>query len=194
MTVEKTSWAAGRPVFKRLPYLGYQDNKLVDALTTWVDDRLTDKYTRSRDFWQLLQPSTATADSLDYAAYLMGFSEALWVPTWAESLKRSILQDANYLLRNRGNILAILRLLSLMGLSVTAWTGRSLLIPFNIPGTFGTSSARIFLRAPLSVPRSSDEWVKAEYIRQHWVSAPIKSAVCYERFYVGYSRIGEPMF
>jgi predicted hotdog family 3-hydroxylacyl-ACP dehydratase len=188
------AWDLGRPVFRRLPYKGYQDNVLVDALTQWVDDRLSAKAIALRDFWQQTDPTLANDTSLDYAAYLMGFSEGLWNTSWTAPVKRGVLAAANDLLSTRGSQQAISKMLTLLGSTGSLWAGSTLVFSFKMPGTFGTNSNRAYIRMALPTSRLSYDWQQAEYVSRQWVAAPIKSGVCYQKFYLGWSVLGDPMF
>jgi hypothetical protein len=190
----REAWDAGRPIFNRLPEWGYQDNQAVDALTQWADMRLVEKRDILEQFWRTFVPALCPVERLEYAAYVVGFSGDLWRSSWSEPTKRAVLTVANDLLKARGSLQALQQIIAVLENPAKLWSGSALSLSFPMPGRFGSNAARVYLRMGRLVARESEEWRNAEYVVQQWVAAPVRSRVCYERFYLGLSVLGDPMF
>jgi len=195
MTTSKEAWSVGRPVYKRLPYNGYQDNDLVDHISNWVDFRLTQASSLAQNFYREVSPDTAQDASLDYLAWLVGMSGQYWDRTWSSSVKRSMIRLAHPVLwRNRGTEDALRAVLDTHAIAYDIWTDGNLQLGFNLPGVFGTPKLRFFLRLPLSYLRSGPIFREARRTVANFSPALVQKTVCYDRFYLGFSLLGDPLF
>lgn len=188
------SWQEGRPTFLRLPERGYQDNVLTDALTTFADEKLVETADRLQNFYKELNPVTAKAESLDYLAAIVGMSKEYWDIQWSEVVKRQMIALAPFLWKNRGTLRSISAVLGVHGMTYRYWTDGSLRVPFPIGSKIGSSTLRIYVRLPLTYHRHGVEFREAQRTLNNYSPAVIESAVVYDKFYVGFSRVGEPVF
>lgn len=190
----KQPWVRGSPVMMRLPYKGYRDNEVARALVTPMDYHLTRIKGLLEGFWARLDPEICLEADMEYVGFLLGYSERFWDNTWTVQVKRQFLTRAVELWRLRGTLMGIREVLAIHGIQSDVWTDGTLLLPFTMPGTMGTPRARVFVRLPLLYLRHSPQWLEAERSRQNWLPAAIDTKVCYNKFYIGFSVLGEPMF
>jgi phage tail P2-like protein len=184
-----------RPVFKRLPIEGYQNNPVADALTQWVDERLIATKETLENFYRELDPDTAKDSSLDYLAYLVGLSDEFYYPEWSPEVKRAMIAASLSLLwPYRGTLKALRTVLDIHSIDYDIWQPGELVLPFRLPGEFGTGGAEYYIRLPLRYQRSSLQWAEARRTLDNFGTFGIRSGVVYKAFYVGFSRLGEPLF
>ena len=188
------TWDTRRPIWGRLPAKGYQDSPVEDWLTAWADEELSAKLAQMESWYTQLHPDTCDPASLDYLAYLVGFSGPYWDTQWQETPKRALVRDSHWLWANRGTLKAIARVLNIHQVQHDLWLSGVLRLSFGLPGRFGTPSPRVYLRLPKQYPRAGAAFGEAERTRRNWVPAVIRSKVTYERFYLGFSRVGDPLF
>lgn len=188
-------WHDSRPVFSRLPERGYRDNPIADALTSWVDEKLTAKADQLQSFYLQLDPSTASDEYLDYLAFLVGLSGSYWDTEWTPQVKRSLIAAShNYLWANRGTLGVIEFVLKTHGISYDIWQDGSSVLPFKLPKTFGANRLRFFVRLPLRYARTSSEWREAERVLKCYAPAVVQCKVYYQGFRMSFSRLGDAMF
>lgn len=187
------AWSHGRPVYKRLPYHGFQDNDPTDWVTSPIDTTLVDISTILQEWYKELHPDTCKVESLEYLAFILGVSED-WDVRWSEAIKRNYLRAVPDIYSHRGTLYAINRVLSILQLSSEVWTDGQLVMSFTLPGTFGTRLMRIYYRVGLDILRNSYQWLQIERVRRNWTPALIDSRLCFRHFYLGFSQFGEPMF
>lgn len=189
------SWHDSRPVFSRLPERGYKDNLAADALTSWVDEKLTAKAEQLQGFYLQLDPNTADEASLDYLAWLCGLSGSYWDTEWSAQVKRSLIAAShNYLWANRGTLDVIKFVLDTHGIDYDIWQDGSSVIPFKMPRAFGANRLRFFVRLPLAYDRTSRQWREVERSLRNFAPAVVQNRVCYQGFKMGFSVVGEAMF
>jgi phage tail-like protein len=206
----------GRPVFYDLPQKGYQDNPIVDWLTLWYDERIVQSATTLESFWQNLDPMVAPESYLDYLAFLCGLSGKYWDVKWTVPVKRSLISLAHSLWSSRGTLRAIKQVLNIQlstylydseGFLVddkgdylienpeyTIWTNGALRLSFTLPATFGKDDLKLWVRLPLKYQRSTQQFKEAQRTLRNYAPAIVKSGVCFERFYLGFSVLGDPLF
>ncbi|MBW4558461.1 MAG: phage tail protein [Trichormus sp. ATA11-4-KO1] len=187
-------WHEGRPVFNRLPQTGYQDNLAVDWLTLWVDQKLSDKADQLQTLWTKLDPLTTTEDWLDYLAFLCGLSGVYYDTKWAVNIKRQMISQAHSLWSSRGTLASIRTVLDIHEIPYTIWNSGSLRLPFVLSATFGRDDLRLYVRLPLDYQRTSREFKEAQRTLRNYAPVIVDAEVVFERFYLGFSRIGEPLF
>lgn len=187
--------ALERPIFDRLPIRNYQTNDPADWLTQWPDNELNVKAQQLEAFHLQLDPDTAAAASLDFLGYLVGYSGEFWSVDWPEAVKRTLIREAHgFLWPKRGTLAVIRRVLDIHGILHNIWQPGSLRLTFAMPGVFGGTGLRFFVRLPLSYRRTAKDWLEAERTLANYAPAISRSAVVYDRFYTGFSRLGDPMF
>lgn len=191
----KEAWSEGRPVFKRLPYNGYQNNDLVDHISNWVDFRLSQASALLQNFYKEVSPYTAQDSSLDYLAWLVGLSGQYWDRTWSSLVKRQMIRLAHPVLwKQRGTDTVLRTVLDIHEISYNIWTDGNLQLPFVLSGTFGTPKLRFYLRLPITYPRSGPVFREARRTVANFSPALVQKGVCYDRFYLGFSLLGDPLF
>ena len=188
------AWASQRPVFSRLPQVGYQDNSVADWLTSWVDIELTNKKQQLEQFYTQLSPQTCASTSLDYLAFLVGLSGDYWSVNWTDVVKRQMIASATNIFSSRGTVSCITQVLTIVGVNAKLWWSGQTIVSFQLPVTLGSSDLRLFIRLPIQYQRNGYEWQEAQRVRRCYVPAMVSSMVCYDKFYLGMSRLGEPVF
>lgn len=189
------SWETGRPILGRLPYKGYQDNPVADWATVFPDEKLVQTKALLEDFHLSLQPDTCPVDRLDYLGYLVGMSGPYWDIEWSSEVKRAMIRHAHGTLwPSKGTKVALNLILRIHNLPSELWTDGDLRLSFPLGGIMGKPKLRFYLRVPLEIPRGSRKWNEVERTRRNWAPAIVLSQVCYERFYLEFSQIGEPLF
>lgn len=184
-----------RPVFDRLPVDGYQNNPVAEYLTAWPDTKLIKSKNILERFYLELDPNTAKAESLDYLAFLVGLSDEFWYSEWTEPVKRAMIAASlSVLWPLRGTMKALRTVLDIHSLDYDIWRPGALVLPFDLPGEFGTGGPEFYIRLPLDYQRSSQQWAEAVRTLQNFGLFGARSGVVYRRFYLGFSRIGEPLF
>lgn len=188
------SWHDDRPVFSQLPQVGYQDNPTVDWLTFWVDQKLVDKANQLQSIYTKLDPATTDAAWLDYLGFLVGLSGNYWDVKWSSTVKRQMITNAHSLWSSRGTLKSIKKVLDIQGLTYSIWTNGSLRLPLTLPSTFGRDDLRVYIRMPLKYQRASLEFKEASRTLRNYAPAIVKSEVVFDLFYLGFSRISDPLF
>lgn len=183
-----------RPLYSRLPKQGYQDNPVANALTAWVDGKYISVKQQLEQFYRELSPETCKAEYLDYLAALVALADDYWQPQWSESVKRQMIANVSRLLKRRGTYEAVRTVLAIHDIDYRLWASTALLMPFAMPRSFGSDDLRYYLRLPLKYARLGAEFKEAQRTLRNWSAAFVRSAVCYEYFYCGYSILGDPMF
>lgn len=189
------SWEIGRPVFNRLPAKGYKDNLAVDSLTQWQDQKLTAKADQLQNFYKNLDPDTAPIAYLDYLAYLVGLSGSYWDSNWDPEIKRQFIRIAHpYLWPMRGTMAAIKKVLDTHQLAYSIWEDGESVLPFKMPKAFGSAKLRFYIRLGIQYRRNGQTFTEARRTISNFAPAVTKTGVVYERFYISFSKLGEPMF
>lgn len=190
-----SDWQNRRPIFDALPEKGYQDNTVADALTFWIDSKLSDKADQLQNFYKTLDPDTCPESMLEYLAFLHGLSGSFWDNAWSSATKRTFIKNSHSLLwRYRGTSKVIAFVLSTHGLKYSIWTDGDLRMPFKLSQKFATSKLRFFIRLSYTYARDGWEWKEAKRTAKNFAPAIVGYSVCHEVFRLGFSRLGEPMF
>lgn len=187
-------WDKGQPVTLRLPRDGYQNNPDVVSLLSQPDWFLTSKKEQLETLYQQLTGETAPVSWLDYLAWLLGWSDEYWDTRWSESVKRQLIVIANSVWERLGRSDVITQILDIHGIEHDLWTEVALQLPFSMPATFSTPKGRLYIRLPIQYLRNGNEFREARRTRDNFVPCTILSGVVYDRFYLGISQLGDPMF
>lgn len=187
------SWDTDSPVFGRLPLRGYQDSSLVRSITTWPDEKLTALRDLLVGLYLRLLPATAPEDWLDFIASLVGWRYPVWDAKWTPAQKRAVLEEVAYLQANRGARGPVDKLLGILAPGAQTLSTEDSVLTFTLGEPLGQGDGRIFITLPLAQERNSPSWRNAERVRSHWLPCVCYSLVCYERFYLGGSLIGDPL-
>lgn len=189
-----TAWN-DRPIFSRLPEAGYGDNAIAEIMTAWPDAKLMEVKATLEDFYKELDPYTAKADSLSYLAFLVGLSDQFWAEDWTTAVKRAMIAAAPVSLWPfRGTMKALRAVLDIHGLDYEIWRPGVLTLPFPLPGSFGNAGTEFYIRLPLRYQRSSLQWQEAVRSLENFGLFGTRSDVVYQAFYLGFSRVGDPLF
>lgn len=184
-----------RPVFSRLPVTGFQDNPVVDWVTDYYDSKLVSTGLELEQLHTKLKPATAPADYLDYIAALMGLSSKYYNTSWSTATKRAYLQRANFIFANKGTRKALDASLSIHGFEYTISTSADLMLPFTLPATFGDSSSnKVYIKLPIKYRRAGYEFSETSRALENYCSINTSVLTCYDKFYVGFSAVGDPLF
>lgn len=182
------------PVLNRLPEYGYQDNPVTSWLTNWSDLELLRVRNILEQWYLELSPHTCQDISLDYLSSLLGFSGVYWDTKWSSSTKRNVLAMANQLWLNRGTVKGLRMILNILVEEYHIWTRGALEIPFSLPSTFGRNDMRVYIKLPLKYRDNGVQFYEAKRILTGYTPAVIEADVVYEQFYLGFSRLGQPLF
>lgn len=186
-----------RPVFSRLPQRGYQDNPIADALTDFYDSKLTEVGTAVQSLHTKLDPATAPESYLDWIAYLVGMVPPYYSTSWTVPVKRSIIAAANEIFRNRGTFKGLDNAIKPHNFTYDVFSSNDLRLPFTFDGTntrFGSVTDSVFIRLPLSYTRQGYEFREAKRAIVNYTSIVTPTKACYDRFYIGFSEIDDPIF
>lgn len=183
-----------RPVYDRLPRQGYGDNEVADWVTQWADQELSKVTDRAQSFYKQVDPVTADSASLDWLAWLVGMSGDYWDTTWNNAVKRSMISQAYSLWKIRGTEVSIRRVLEIHGYEHDIWQKSDLRLPFRLPGRFGKPDLRFIVRLPLKYHRAGVEFTETLRTVRNFAPAVIEVKVAYQGFYLGFSRLGDPLF
>lgn len=202
-----SAWDEGRPIFKRLPQYGWQDQD--PPIADWI----TDPYDRilielqqailnfPRDF---IDPDTARSDALDWLAMLSGYWPTHWDTEWSDRIKREIIKNHQFIWSYKGTQQELEYLFQLFGLDVTieiqgAWRIGKTAIGNAIGGQLLSYSLLVNSTGKAFYLRTSVQWKLIERLNRLFMPcwcAPISlngSFTHYDRFRVGLSAVGEPI-
>lgn len=185
-----------RPVFSRLPIRGYQDNSTVDALTDYLDERIYKAGLQIENLYKKLDPTTTDPEYLDWVAFLVGMVEPYYSLGWSPTVKRQAITQANEIFRCRGTPKGLELALSIHGFSYSLYVSNDLILPFTFDSNtkFGLVSQTAYVRLPLEYGRSSYAFREAERAVKNYTAVVTPTKVCYDRFYLGFSVFGDPLF
>lgn len=177
----KEAWDDSRPVYKRLPIEGFQNNEVVDWLTQQPDADLMSVKQEMETFYQKLDPVACPVAMLDYLGYLVGMSGEYWDLDWSEAVKRSMITNSFTFWENLGTLQTFTDVLDIHGLTYRVWQP-------------GLSNSRVYTGLPLTSVRNGAEWVETQRTVRNFLSVTTRNVVSYDQFYIGFSVIGEPVF
>jgi phage tail P2-like protein len=201
-----SAWDEQRPIFKRLPQYGWQDNEAADWITAAYDAVLIELQQAILNFPRdFIDPDTARSDALDWLAQLMGYTGDYWDTTWNDAIKRQLIKDAQPIVwRYKGSYYLLEYLFELFGLEVQ--------IKLQGQWTIGVSKVGDAIGGPLMVYslvigdetnpgyiRASQEWRLIERLNRLYMPcwcAPVTtngSYLHYHRWRVSMSMVGEPI-
>jgi hypothetical protein len=200
-----------RPIFDRLPRLGYQDNLPTDWLTSFWDQFTVGLKTKVDKLPLDLAPATAPEGNLDFLAALFGFTDGYWEPSWDPATKRDLLgKGLGWLWPRRGTMPVLTYIVNLFfGRGADVWTEGSFFADLSSAEveTLGNPLFRYFLRLPLrgldqtravcvegGTTRGRSTWSLAVRLNRLYGPAFADSDVVYEEFYAEFSAAGDPVF
>ncbi len=186
-----------RPVFSRLPQRGYQDNQIADALTDFYDSKLTEVGTKVSQLHTKLDPASAPVEYLDFIAYLLGMVSPYYVDSWTTEVRRSVLINAQKIFSNRGTFVGLDAALSPHNFEYDVFSSNDLRLPFTFDGAntrFGSVTDSVFVRLPLKYTRAGYQFREAQRAIVNYTSIVTPTKACYDRFYIGFSEIDDPLF
>lgn len=187
-----------RPTYSRLPNKGYQDNPIADALTSFYDEKLVAVGDQIQSFHTLLDPATCPVIYLDFLAYLVGMVDPYYDTKWSVLIKRAMIAAAMTLFRTRGTKDCLVLALDIQGILYTLYRGENLKFAFTFAVTtkFGLAAQVVYVQipTPATYPRTSQMFVEAQRAVRNYTAIAATVQVTYDRFYLGYSTFGEPLF
>lgn len=183
-----------RPVFNRLPIKGYQDNPLVDWLLQAYDDKLVAVGQQVEQLHKKLDPATTDPEYLDWLAAMVGMVDPYYDPSWPVAVKRLAVAKANEIFSLRGTLAGLKLALDIHSIPYQINASSDLRLPFKLPAVFGTTNSTVFVILPLSIPRTSRPFIEAKKAISNYTSINTPVRACYDKFYVGFSQIGDPLF
>lgn len=186
-----------RPVFDRLPVKGYQDNVIVDAVTSYYDERLVASGMLVQELHLKLNPDTCPPEFLDWLAFMVGMVQPYYSNQWTTAVKRMAVRSANDIFKLRGTLPGIRKALDIHAFDYTIYTSNDLKLAF----TFGTSTSVFGKRSgtprvvlPLKYARNGYEFAEAQKVADNYSPVVNPIAPCYDRFYLGFSVFNDPVF
>lgn len=196
-----SAWESGRPIYNRLPIESgqYQGNVAVDAMTGWIDALLVavkvSVINFERDF---TDPVTARVDALDWLAQYHGFTGEYWEPQWSTAIKRQLITDGQtYIFPSRGLTELLEYFFDLFGIDGRLYLVGSFLAGINVAGDpCGGDPLYYYILLPLvnGYMRTSYEWNLVVKLNRLYMPCAVRSLVCYQQFYAGFSVAGDPVF
>lgn len=204
-----SAWDDRRPIFKRLPQYGWQDQD--PPVSDWVIEpfdaiamELQSKILSFPDDY--IDPDTCRADALDWLAQLSGYTGEYWDTTWSEAVKRTLIKDAQSTVWNyRGTIYLLQYLINLFGLNQAyivvpgSWRVGVTAIGSPIGGQLLVYSIVIGTQDTPGYLRNSAEWRLLQRLIKLfmpcWAGTNTLngSHLHYQRFRVGLSAVGDPI-
>ena len=185
-----------RPVFNRLPIRGYQDNPVADALTSFYDEKLVAVGSQVEQLHTKLDPVVAPSSYLNWLAFLVGMVHPYYSVSWADSVKRLAIANANSIFSNRGTLAGLGLAMSIHGFEYSLYTSDDLRLAFTFTATtkFGIIFQTAFIRLPLRYARGSYEFVEATKAVTNYTAIVTPTRVVYDAFYLGFSVFDDPLF
>jgi phage tail P2-like protein len=201
-----SAWDEERPIFKRLPHYGWQDNEIADWITAAYDAVLIELKQAILNFPRdFIDPETCRSDALDWLAQLMGYTGDYWDTTWNDEIKRQLIKEAQTVVwRYKGSYYLLDYLFQIFGLNVQ--------IKLQGQWTIGLSKVGDAIGGPLMLyslvigdndtpryVRASQEWRLIERLNRLYMPcwcAPVTlngSYLHYHRWRVGMSIVGDPL-
>jgi hypothetical protein len=191
--VPLNSWQQLRPIFRRLPVNGYQDNAIADILTQFADEFLIQAKGRLQDMERQVDPLQCDASWIDLLAVMAGFVGEYYDPTWPESIRRQLVANAFTLIwPYLGTQRVLDYLLTLFAIEYQwRFRGSFYLNITPMPGVMGTPIPQYFIVVPYRYARNSYEFQLTEKLRRLYAPAHAQGRVCYPRFLLGLSVCGD---
>ena len=183
--IMSTYWESRKPIFERLPYIGYQDNPVVSWVTSYWDEFLCGLRDKVEGLPRQLDPLTCDAEWLDYLAPLLGFTRQYWSRSWSEDVKRSLLANSPFIWRNRGTLPVLNFVLEIFlgSGNFNVWQPGEFLAGITVlPGELGVPEWRYLIRLPETVRENGREFRIARLINKLYGVAHCNSAVVYDGY------------
>lgn len=188
------AWFNKRPVFLGLPEYGYQDNEPTEWLTQWVDLECVNAYDKVQELYALGDAYLCPVEHLDTLAWCVGLADEYWDASWSESVKRGMIDKAQWLFNHIGQLSAVEEVLNIHGIEYDIWQGTALILSFTLPATIGRHEMRFIVQLPLSVVRNGKVWKEAERTLRNYAPAIVISRVEYDAFYASFSCVGDAIY
>lgn len=201
-----SAWEQGRPIYKRLPIAEekYQvaagDPELdpvADWLTAPIDELLIAVKIATQSFYNdYLDPTTAKEKNLDWLAQLCGFTGEYWETSWTTAQKRTLIANAfTFIWQAKGTRAVLEFMLATFAIQGKIYLLGEFLADRNKTGeALGGEALEYYLLLPLKYLRTSYEWRLASKINRLYSPIYVKSQVCYNQFYCGFSAVGDLVF
>ena len=185
-----------RPTFSRLPVRGYQDNVTADALLQFYDAKLVSVGQQVAALHSLLDPAIVPVAYLDWLAFMVGMVDPYYSLGWPVAVKRKAVLWANKIFENRGTLLGLKTAIDIHSLEYDVYSSDDLRLPFTFTAStrFGLISQTVYVRLPLKYARGGYEYQEAQRAVTNYTALVTPAAVCYDRFYIGFSAFGDPLF
>jgi phage tail-like protein len=188
---------ARRPVFDKLPVRGYQDNVTVDALLQFYEEKLVATGNAVQGLHLNLNPTTCPANYLDWLAFMVGMVPPYYSYGWKEAVKRKAIVAANDVFKYRGTEKALRMALDVHSFTYGLYTSDDLKLPFvfgNTTSRFGKKSSTAYVQLPLKYTRNGYEFRETQKALDNYSAVATPVISCYDKFYIGFSVFGDPLF
>lgn len=187
------SWPTTRPIYKRLPECGYDDNPIADWLTRFPDDVLVQTKNRVDDLERQVNPMTCDREWLNYLAALSGFVNEYWDRSWPDAIKRQIIAAGfTEIWPYLGTKRCMDFFLNLFSITHEwRFLGGFYLNLTPLGSILGTTGGKYYLILPFSYARTGHEFRLTEKFMRLFAPATAKGRACYPRFILGVSRLGD---
>jgi hypothetical protein len=122
--------------------------------------------------------------------------EPYYSPAWSEEVKRQSIAKANEIFSYRGTLKSLETALKIHGFEYEIYSSSDLKLPFIFTADtkFGLTSQTVYVRLPLKYSRSSYPFMEARRAVRNYTAIVTPTEVCYDRFYLGFSQFGDPLF
>lgn len=194
----KEVWGSGIPILGRLPGINgkYSDNDVAKYLTAYWDELLVQTKGKVDDLYRQLDPLTCDEEWLDFLGFISGFSEGYSLSNYPVEAKRLMISRAFDLIwPNKGSKAVLEFILDALEINHSLWAGENFLAGITeLPATLGGNEWRYYIRLPLIYLPNSDEFLRVELVKDLYGPVYADGGVCYDQFYAGFSRAGDPTF
>ncbi len=193
-----SAWDEGRPIYRRLPEESeqYQGNPICHALTLPLDNFLVTLREKVQNVYpNFINPETCQPDALDWLAQHYGFTREYWDTTWSDSTKRTLIKNNFWIWENKGTRAVIEFLFSIFEINARLYYFGAFLVGISKVGEpLGGEPFRFWILMPLEYRRVEGKWILTERLVKLYAPVYSLGQVVYKRFYIGFSKIGEPLF
>lgn len=144
----------------------------------------------------MLDPTTARAEHLDWLGQLCGYVGPYSLAPFTPAQKRILIAESfRFVWPYRGTRALLLFLIRLVGIEASIYYESDFILGLSRAGDpFGTPNLTYWIRVTLKYPRGSKEYKLMQRLNTLYGPVYCRSQVCYDRFYLGFSACGEPLF
>jgi hypothetical protein len=206
-------WDTGRPIHDRLPgeNEGYRKDEewgghdpienppIARWLTTPWDELLMEWKTYIDDIPKnYLDPATALPSALDWLGQLWGFTGEYWDTGWPDIIRRTLIQNSQWIWINMGTETLMTWMIALFGLKATLYQLGDFRADISeAEDTIGNDGREFEIFVIVNLAdyfRVSAQWRLLERLCDLYMPIYVEKTICYEEFYADFSLADDPIF